>query len=491
MAISFNRIPVDVRTPGQYIEFDASLAVGGLATVRNKILLIGQRLDTGEVDALIPKLVTDPALAERYFGRGSMIANMYRAMRQVNSWTETWAIALDDDGAAAAAAGDVTFGGTITGNGTLNLYIAAARIRVGVDVDDDPSDVATATAAAINAQTDLPVTAAVNGTTPEQVDITARNAGEAGNDIDLRVNYYQDEELPKGLTVTFTAMTGGSGNPDLAGAIDAVADSHYPTWIVPYTDSANLTALADEMDRRWGPMVQLEGHAYLGARGTLASLQTQGDGQNSPNMSIIGADSSPTPPWHWAAALGGACAYHGHIDPARPFQTLALTGVLAPWEPDRFDQAEREILLNDGIATFKVADDGTVLLERVITTYQETDAGVPSTAYLDANTVLTLAFLRYTTRVRIAQRYPRHKLADSGTNFGAGQAIVTPNTIRAELIALFAQWEEQGLTENFEQFKADLVVERDPNDPNRVNAIVPPDVINQFRVFAGKVQFRL
>jgi len=68
---------------------------------------------------------------------------------------------------------------------------------------------------------------------------------------------------------------------------------------------------------------------------------------------------------------------------------------------------------------------------------------------------------------------------------------VTPMVIRSELIALFREWEEAGLAEGFEQFKTDLIVERNGSDPNRVDAIIPPDVINQFRVFAGQVQFRL
>ena len=36
-----------------------------------------------------------------------------------------------------------------------------------------------------------------------------------------------------------------------------------------------------------------------------------------------------------------------------------------------------------------------------------------------------------------------------------------------------------------------LLVERDPNDPNRVNVLYPPDLINQLRIFAVLAQFRL
>ncbi|WP_306462044.1 phage tail sheath C-terminal domain-containing protein, partial [Serratia marcescens] len=47
------------------------------------------------------------------------------------------------------------------------------------------------------------------------------------------------------------------------------------------------------------------------------------------------------------------------------------------------------------------------------------------------------------------------------------------------------------IVENFDLFKKYLVVERDANDPNRVNVLFPPDYINQLRVFALVNQFRL
>ncbi|UGY21517.1 hypothetical protein HU675_0026175 [Bradyrhizobium septentrionale] len=48
-----------------------------------------------------------------------------------------------------------------------------------------------------------------------------------------------------------------------------------------------------------------------------------------------------------------------------------------------------------------------------------------------------------------------------------------------------------GLVENLAAFKQHLIVERDPNDPNRVNVLYPPDLINQLRIFAVLAQFRL
>lgn len=136
-------------------------------------------------------------------------------------------------------------------------------------------------------------------------------------------------------------------------------------------------------------------------------------------------------------------------------------------------------------------EGGLCRIERLITTYKTNALGVDDISYLNVETMRTIAYLRYSTRVRIALRYPRHKLASDGTEIAPGQAIVTPKTIRAELIALFLQWMDAGLVEGLAQFKKDLIVERNTSDPDRVDAIIPPDVINQFRVFAASLQFRL
>lgn len=490
MPISFDQIPVDLRTPGAFVEIDNSAAVRGLPGMPSHILVIGQRLAAGTVAAGVPTQVLTEAAAETYAGRGSMAHLMFRALKKNNRWTKTTVILVDDDGAGVAALGSVKFGGAVAA-GTVNLYIAGQRVRVGVAAGDTLDNIATAAAAAITAATDLPVTAAVDGVDTTKVNLTARHKGEAGNFIDLRDNYYLGEALPSGLTTTYVAMAGGTGNPDIAAAITAMADEWYTDIAMPYTDAANLVALETELTARFDAMTAMDAHAYAGAAGSHATLTTLGNSRNSPHLSIIGADGSPSAPWAWAAALCGVAAYHIRIDPARPLQTLALSGILPPKIEDRFTQTERNLLLFDGIATFKVDAGGGVMIERVITTYETNAGGVDDPSYLDLNTLKTLAFLRFSVRSRILTRYPRHKLADDGTRFGAGQAIVTPKLIRAELIALFRQWEDAGLAENIDQFKADLLVERDAGDVNRLNALIPPDIINQFRVFAGKVQFRL
>ena len=123
--------------------------------------------------------------------------------------------------------------------------------------------------------------------------------------------------------------------------------------------------------------------------------------------------------------------------------------------------------------------------------YRVNKYDVNDVSYLDVETIKTLSYIRYAIRSRITQKFPRHKLADDGTRFGAGQPIATPSIIRAELIALFTELETAGLVENFDAYKDSLIVERDANDRNRINVLSNDDLVNQFRIYAHSIQFLL
>jgi len=490
MAISFNKIPANMRVPGVYSEIDNSQAVSGVQMLQYRILLLGQILASGIAEALVPVRITSVNQAQQLFGVGSMLAIMAEAALASNSFTEMWAQPIEDNSAGAAAVGSLTFGGAPTTSGTISVYIGGKRVQIGATSSDTPTSLATALAAAINSNNALPVTAAVDGTTASKVNITARNKGEAGNGIDVRVNYY-GESLPNGLTATIVEPTGGTGNPDITDALTALGDEWFQVIAMPYTDAANLAVLESELDSRFGPLREIEGHAFAAANGTHGTLGTLGDSRNSPHVTIVAAAAEPMPPYAKAAETAAIAAYYASIDPARPLQTLAYTYCLAPAENDRFTLEERNLLLFDGIATTTVNASGVMQIERMVTTYKTNAAGGNDTSYLDVETLFTLMTIRHDWRDYIKRKYPRHKLANDGTRFGPGQAVATPNLFKAEAVAKFREWEEIGLVENFDQFKRDLIVERNPSDPNRLDVLLPPDVINGLRVVANKIAFRL
>jgi phage tail sheath gpL-like len=488
MTISFNTIPSNLRVPLTYVEFDNSRAVVGTPAMQYRMLFIGQKLAAGSAAVNTLMQVATVGAAVALFGAGSMLARMIEQFKADNRYIDCWAIALADHASGVSATGTLTLTGPATAAGVLALYIGGDRVRVTVTAGMTAAQAATAVAAAVNADTTLPVTAAA---VDAVVTFTARHKGTVGNDIDLRLNYYSEDALPVGIGATLAAMSAGASNPDVADAVTAMGDQWYQGIVMPYTDSANMTALEAELLSRWSGTRQIGGIAYCAYRGTHANAITFGDGRNSPLVCCLAAGQTPDPPYIWAAAVASQASLSLSIDPARPLQTLPLTGILPPPESSRWTSEERNLLLWDGMATWYVDAGGVVRIERLVTMYQENAYGLPDPSYLNLTTPATLEYLRYSLRARITQKFPRHKLADDGIDYGPGQAIVTPKTIRAEIIALAEEWAQNGLIENLAQFREDLVVERNGSDRDRVDTLVPPDIVNQFRVFAAQIQFIL
>lgn len=491
MTISFNNVPSGIRVPLFYAEVDNSLANTSVTGL--KVLLLGQMTNSGTAAADTPVLVTSSAVGVELFGAGSQLAIMNAAYRKNDSFGEVWAIPVADP-AGAAATGTYTITGTATAAGTLSAYVGASRIAVSVAVGDTAATAATNLAAAINANTLLPVTAnAAAGV----VTVTARNAGLCGNDIRIGVNlqgYAAGEFLPEGLSVAVVQPSGGSGTPSLTAAIAAMGDEQYDLVACPFADSTSLNALKDEYDDttgRWSPIRQLYGHVFSCLRDTVANLVSFGSARNVQHETVIGIE--PALPSLAVEVLGAwvARAYKSlSIDPARPLQTLELVGISPAPAGARFTLSEKQSLLTHGIAT-EYVQGGYVRIERSITTYQQNAYGVSDNSYLDVQTLFTLQYILRDLKSIITSKYGRHKLADDGTHFGAGQAVVTPKIIRGELIAQYQKLEEKALVENLDAFKESLIVERNADDPNRLDVSIGPDLVNQLRIFATLCQFRL
>ncbi|GAB7527912.1 phage tail sheath subtilisin-like domain-containing protein [Pseudomonas sp. 3A(2025)] len=501
MSISFDTIPGagTLRKPGVYSEIDNSKAVSGPQAVSYRRLLIGQKLASGTApaDALIR--ITSAAQADSAFGAGSMLAGMVRAAMAIDTYTELQVLPVIDNPAGVAATGTLTFEGTATASGTVELMIAGRRVAVGVLSGDTPAAMAAAAVSAINATADMPVVAtvdvpevtAVNTRSAGMLTLTSRHKGESGNSLDARVNYYSGQILPAGVDVTASAFAGGAGNPDLGSALAALGDEWFQTWAVAYSDAATLSTIKTELDSRFAWNREIEAHAFVAARGTPGSLGALGDSHNSSHLVIVMANDEPMPAYEKAAETMAIAALYAAIDPARPIQNLPYAWCLAPAAAHRLTNQERNLLLFDGIATTKVSNDGRLLVERLITTYKTNSAGAPDISYLDSETLFTLMYIRHDWRDYILRKYPRHKLAADGTRYGIGQAVVTPVVMKAEAIAKFREWETLGLVENMPDFKANLIAERNASDPNRMDMLLPPDLVNQLRIVANKIQFRL
>jgi phage tail sheath gpL-like len=502
MPVDFNTIPPNLRVPLFWAEFDNTQA--GYLQTPQPACLLGYKLQTAPAATNTPLLVASYSQAVALFGAGSMLADMVDAYRANDPTGILYCIAVPAP-TGTPASGTVTFAGTPTQSSTIAVYVAGRRYPVGIVPTSTPTGIANALAAAINADPMSLVTAAAASGV---VTLTAHTAGTHGDVIDISLNLAGiagAEWTPSGLSVTLAAMAGGTGSPDITAALASLADSEYDFVCSAWSDASELDELKaafNDQTGRWAWNVQLYGHAFTARGGTAAALQTFGQARNDQHCSVLGFPQlaaptatstigTPSPAWRIAAALTGEAAVSLRADPARPLQTLPLNGVVFAPPGSRFIVADRQALLFSGIATCTAYADGVARIERCVTTYQKDGFGNADPSYLDVQTPATLQLIVRTLRNAILSKFPRCKLADNGTRFGPGQAIVTPNIVRAELVAQYSEMEYLGIVENTPAFTNALIVERNANDPNRLDVLFPPDLVNQLRIFALLVQFRL
>jgi phage tail sheath gpL-like len=503
MPISFANIPANIKVPLYWVEVDPSMA--GLTTINLKSLLTGVMTADGDATPDVPIPIGSQAQADAHFGPGSELSRMFQAFYANNFANEVWGLPVAEPVGASAATGDITITTPPTEAGTISLYIAGTYVPINIMSTDTIADIGNAIASAINTYTDtignvaLPVTAvAASGV----VTLTSLFKSVNGNEISVSLNYYGSigsESTPVGLGITLPAgglLAGGVGTPDFATAISNIQKQAYEYVALPYNDTNSLFAWDQEYgftdQGRWGWQRQQFGHVLSAKRGTYANLITFGNTLNSGVESIMAFEMTTPSPMFEAVAAYTAKAQRALInDPARPLQTLSLNQIKGCPLQDRFDFPELNSLASNGLAIQEIGTDNQPMILREQTTYQLNLYGMGDDAYELVTTLATLAKLLRNQKYAITSKFPRHKLADDGTKFGPGQAIVTPGIIKAELVNEYQMDMWNGLVENLKAFKANLIVERDPNDPNRVNVLYPPDLINQLRIFAVLAQFRL
>lgn len=510
MSIAFNNIPDGLRTPEVYIEIDNSRALKGLVQNPHKALIIGQKTTAGTVPELTLVAITRDNLADGYFGLGSITARMCNKFKENNPNTELYALALDSIAGGIEASTTIDFSRHVedadafSGTGTFHLMINGEYLPYTMESNQSVSGMVTNYESMINEGSilGLPVKAVfAHGAGVSMLHLSAVCSGSVGNYIDVRVNYYEGQSTPAHLFSTVAAMNasvhnsllGGAVNADIGTAWAVIGGEQFHYIVQPYIDPTNLTALETELEGRFGPLENLQGHGFTCRRGLYASCASLGNTRNSPHNTIIGMDDGPNSPEEWAAAWGAVAAWNLNNDPARPLHFLKLDGIMPPPISSRFIRSERDNLLYDGIATHIVDSGGNVLIERSITTYRETAVGTLDPSYLDIQTLATLSEIRYQYKARMVSRYliPRFKLADDSFPAQPGSKVARPKDVKAETIALFTLLYQKGLIENLDEFIDNLVVERSLTDVNRIDVLLSPDLINQFRLLAAQIQFLL
>lgn len=397
-----------------------------VANTEQKILFIGQKVTAGSaVAGALVENVGNGGAEDALFGRDSMLATLIRANKVRNQQVQIDAIALDDAGAAVAATGTITVVGTATEAGTLTVITGSERnhkFAIAVASGDDQTAVAGAIVTAVNADLDVPVTAAnVLGV----VTFTAVNKGTYGNSIPIEVR----GEVAGISGTAVVVMASGATDPTLTSVFDPVANQRYQAVVWPYPNAT--TELRSFLDPRFNADgVILDGVGFTALNDTVSNLSSLASALNSESLVIFGGKTESETnykggdiveiPMVKAAVFAGFRGLRLDTDgfsiadlvitangPLDSFGGAALASKpyfntpfddLFPIKVGRgFDDSEIESLKDDGVTVLgnNLAANGIITGE-VVTTYKTDVAGNPD---------VTFTFLNYVDTASQAREY--------------------------------------------------------------------------------------
>lgn len=468
--ISFDSIPSSIRKPGKYFEYNAKLAVRSLPTNLQRVLIVAQLTAAGTAVADTVVQVFDNEEAATLFGRGSQAHRMVKAALKANRYAQLFVLPVADAGTGVVATASLTVTGAATGAGAIALSVAGHDLVVPVAVGDTPTAVAAALTAELDKLIDLPTThAAALGV----VTLTQRNKGAVGN-----AHRISASSTATGIAIAAAPFAGGLNDPALDTSLAAAFTGGHEILVVPYTTGAPLTNLRTHLNSVSSPMERRPAIGVYASAGTLSAATTEAGTLNSERMTAAFLKNGISAAEEMAAAYSAVLAFEE--DPARPLNTLPLTGITVPVIADRLSRTEQETCLANGVTPLEWGPGDVVQIVRAVTTYTLNAAAVADVSWLDLTTIRTMDYAMKAWRTRVELRFPRDKLSAK-----------TPARVRSELLDVAYKMEELEIIENVDLWKNDLVVERDSQDNNRLNAKIPVDVVNGLHVFAGRLDLIL
>lgn len=470
--VQFDTIPGSIRKPGVHFEFNTRLAVNTLPGNPQRVLVIGPMLSSGTATPLNAVSVFSEDEAALYFGAGSLAANMASAAIAANDYLQLDVIGLPDSGAGKVATGAIKVEGTATRSGTLSVCIAGAQVVINVEAGDTPEKIIPALVTALEQQPSLLVSGQYQSES-SQLALSANTKGEWGNGITLSAN-----TSVTGLTLTITPMANGETDPDIQPALDAVFAAGHNILICPFSTNAALAALSQHLTQTGNAMEQRGAVGCAGWTGSLGSGTSLASQVNSGRISLAWYRGSVRLPAILAAVYGAVMA--GEEDPARPLNALPLNGMDVVEMSQRESRNEQENALHNGLTPIEVGPGNTVQIVRAISTYTVNAQGVEDPSLLDITSIRTLDYTRKACRERISLRFPREKLSTR-----------TPSKVKSELYDVLIKLEEAEILENVAANQNKLVVQKNSKDPNRLDSIIPADVVNGLHVFAGRIDMIL
>jgi len=481
MPIPFTQIPAALLVPGQYQEVDNSLA-GSVGEIK-RALIIACKGVAGTAPAGTPVRVFSDLRAAALFGGGSPAALLARAFLSLNRVEECWVLPVDAPQAATPWRKEFTVSASGAQQGAVAITVNGARIAAAaVAAGADAQKIAAAIIARINGELWLPVEAvALEG---GKFIVKAAVPGAGGNAISVSI-----ESQAAGVKVSEGTETKGAQSAIIKPLFEKLGSVRYNYIVSDFDEADNISALADELSDRFTAMQQIGGRAFIAVSGGKEAALAKAAAVNNPHIVLVPRLENPQLPGEWAARWCSIACRILADDPAANTHGLTVTGLASDSEPDA---DSRQALLMAGIATYRTDASGNVLIERLVTSYTENIDGGRDTSFLDIQVPETVDAVRTYINAEAAKRYRTWKLASTEENFGSGAKVMTAGIFRSFLCELYSEVfiKTKRWCQDFDGYRDSIITEIKRGSKTRLEYKHQPNLIGQFYIGAGLLQFK-
>jgi phage tail sheath gpL-like len=389
--------------------------------VQRKILIIGSGAPAKALPEGTLLQVFSAEDAADKSGAGYMLHRMaYQAFVGSQGAVPVYLLPMDESGTGVAATHTILVGVTTVTAGTIALYVGGQRVAdIAVAAGLTADQIGALIEAAINADSDLPVTAAnVTGT----VTLTSKSLGTWGNFISSSFDWAYGEAAaePGGVTFTVSATAGGANDPDVEDALEFLgtgdlANSDNFTDCLCGLQSATavdaISAYNGEGDTKTGcyadtvsrPMRFLNGDTTAGSAGLTAMLAYSNARKDDRTNGVIAAPGSPNVAMEIASLAMGIMARLNNNRAAESYVDQVLTGIIPGELSDMWTSsyASRDAAVKAGVSP-TLYKSGNLVMQNVLTHYHPDSVPLASNGYRSQRNISIIQNMLYNLKATFA-----------------------------------------------------------------------------------------
>lgn len=499
-SIVLTGLSANYAVPGNFLEILFAQGLIGGYQGQRPMCLIGNKTTAGTAtldtvvygpDTPVPCQTEQDVIT--LFGAGSELHRGWlRTSPILKAGVPVYMIAVTPSGGVAATK-IVTLLTVPLSGGSWRIFVGDDFVDVGFATGDTLASITANAVSLINAKLRWAVTASQTTvtTTSDSITLTAKNLGPRGNWLRAMAMIVPGSSgVSVGTTTTITAdafFTGGTTADSNVTALATLSTRKMYYCVQAAEDATQAGALSTQINSMALPVTGIRQRGFIGSVDTQSNVNTIAVGLNSPRMEVVWQKAGVLTPFELACAAAAVyalqensgdkpmCNFSGY-----PRNASEQATWLVPPPRDQTanpSPAGQNIALLNGVTPIAVSPQGTsTYIVKRITSKSLTGAN-QDYRVRDAHKVTVPDFFGDDYLARVGAQLGGKNLVDDPKQ-GQPQPprdTTTPSRLRALAVTLIEDYGPNGksLLQRTADTYADMIVQREASNANRLSASIP------------------